>query len=284
MSSWYNPYLFIPFVAWFSSQVYKFLVRWAKGEVNWHLFYTSGGMPSAHSAAVCAVATTALVYEGLASPIFGLSGLFAAVVIYDSFGVRRASGDQAVALNAMLRDDAFKDSRELSTLKLREVLGHKPGEVVAGALLGVAVALLLTLDHWYSQQEWLRKAPTDNEQIIYMIVFASMVGLGLVARTLINKRRWRLTASVKALRQFLFWSLLTIGVLGLWLVLMQNQGIATGEWRLWVVGLLVAAAVLYGMSFIQWLRFIPYRYQQELGALHQPGNHAKRRKNSRKHR
>jgi len=143
MPAWYNPYLFVPFVAWLAAQTIKFIQSLIKGKADARLFYASGGMPSAHSAAVVAVAVTALILEGFASPLFGITGLFAAVVIYDSFGVRRASGDQAIAINAMLRSFSKKKKGELAAIKLREVLGHKPEEVIVGSLIGAVIAITL---------------------------------------------------------------------------------------------------------------------------------------------
>ncbi len=150
LEQWYNPYLFVPFVAWFVAQSIKFIRAAIRGDINLKYFFVSGDMPSAHSAAVCALAVTALVLNGFTSPIFGLSGFFAAVVIYDSFGVRRASGDQAVVINAILRNIDGKAKGKLSSVKVREVLGHKPEEVVVGAILGALIALLLNASHLYN--------------------------------------------------------------------------------------------------------------------------------------
>lgn len=147
LENWYNPYLFVPFVAWLIAQTIKFIRAALRGDVNLRYFFVSGDMPSAHSAAVCALAVTALILNGFTSAIFGLSGFFAAVVIYDSFGVRRASGDQAVVINTILRNIVGKAKGELSTVKVREVLGHKPEEVIVGALLGGLVALLINITH-----------------------------------------------------------------------------------------------------------------------------------------
>jgi uncharacterized protein len=143
LADWYNPYLFVPFAAWLVAQSVKFIRGALKGDPSLRYFFVSGDMPSAHSAAVCALAVTALILNGFSSAIFGLSGFFAAVVIYDSFGVRRASGDQAVVINTILRNIDGKAKGKLSKVKVREVLGHKPSEVVVGALLGTVVALLL---------------------------------------------------------------------------------------------------------------------------------------------
>lgn len=143
MDGWYNPYLAAPFIAWFVAQSIKFVRSALRGQPDVRYFYLSGQMPSAHSAAVTALAVTTLIRDGFTSPIFGVVGLFSAVVIYDSFGVRRASGDQAVAINAILRSLKHNKKVDISTVKLREVLGHKPSEVIAGVVLGGLIAVIM---------------------------------------------------------------------------------------------------------------------------------------------
>src|SRR3990167_2577997 len=143
----YNPYLIIPFVAWFVAHCIKFSLRALNGDVNVRYFYASGGMPSGHSATVLALATTALVHAGWSSPLFGVVAVIAVIVVYDSFGVRRSSGDQAVAINTILKK--LPKDQKLSDLKLREVLGHTPSEVIVGSLLGITVALLMSISVWW---------------------------------------------------------------------------------------------------------------------------------------
>uniref|UniRef100_A0A0D9WQV6 Uncharacterized protein n=1 Tax=Leersia perrieri TaxID=77586 RepID=A0A0D9WQV6_9ORYZ len=62
----------------------------------------SGGMPSTHSAAVVAVATSLGLERGFADSIFGMSVVFAAIVMYDAQGVRREVGNHARVLNKLL--------------------------------------------------------------------------------------------------------------------------------------------------------------------------------------
>ena len=101
----------------------------------------SGGMPSSHSATVCALATAACLEYGSGSFAFAISAFFAIIVMYDAMGVRRETGKQARVLNGMLH--IFKDSgrEDLSPEeKLKEFVGHTPLQVLIGGLLGVAIA------------------------------------------------------------------------------------------------------------------------------------------------
>ena len=68
-------------------------------KINLKRLSESGGMPSAHSALGCSVAIATVQEVGFASPIAALALTFAAVVLYDAMGVRRAAGEQAKAIN-----------------------------------------------------------------------------------------------------------------------------------------------------------------------------------------
>lgn len=69
---------------------------------NWKLVISSGGMPSSHSACVTAACTSIALERGLADSLFGLSVVFAGIVMYDAQGVRRAVGKQAEVINTLI--------------------------------------------------------------------------------------------------------------------------------------------------------------------------------------
>lgn len=102
----------------------------------------SGGMPSSHSATVCALAA-AVYYEYSASSVeFALSLIFAIVVMYDAMGVRRETGIQAKLLNDIIGIFEGMGRNELSAYdRLKEFIGHTPLQVLAGALLGILIAI-----------------------------------------------------------------------------------------------------------------------------------------------
>jgi acid phosphatase family membrane protein YuiD len=105
----------------------------------------SGGMPSCHSAAVCALVTSLVINEGVGSYLVAIAGLLAIVVMYDATGVRRETGNQAKVLNEFI--DLFKkNGSEISNDdRLKEFVGHSPLQVLCGAILGVSFALLYCL-------------------------------------------------------------------------------------------------------------------------------------------
>lgn len=105
----------------------------------------SGGMPSCHSAAVCALVTSLVINEGVGSYFVAIAGLLAIVVMYDATGVRRETGNQAKLLNELI--DMFKKngSNLSNDDKLKEFVGHTPLQVLVGAILGIGFAFLYCL-------------------------------------------------------------------------------------------------------------------------------------------
>jgi acid phosphatase family membrane protein YuiD len=127
-------------LAWLIAQTSKFLILLLRERhVQLRVMTSSGGMPSSHSALVAALATGVGLEDGVQSSLFAVSVVFAAVVLYDAAGVRRAVSHQAVIINRML-EEAIEFQR-FSEKRLMELLGHTPFEVFVGMLLGIATAL-----------------------------------------------------------------------------------------------------------------------------------------------
>lgn len=103
----------------------------------------SGGMPSSHSATVCALAMSAGICFGVESFEFAICFVFASVVMYDAMGVRRETGKQAKLLNIIMEQDWFKLDNEHMQEQLKELVGHTPLQVLAGAILGIILSLAI---------------------------------------------------------------------------------------------------------------------------------------------
>lgn len=137
-----NLILNLAILAWALAQVFKVLLtlltqrRW-----DWRHILSSGGMPSSHSAFVCACAASVGVISGWGSVAFAVAAVVAIVVMYDASNVRRAAGEQAKILNYMM-DHWTEMKPEMFGKELKELLGHTPFQVLMGGLLGVAVGLL----------------------------------------------------------------------------------------------------------------------------------------------
>jgi acid phosphatase family membrane protein YuiD len=107
------------------------------------ILWQTGGMPSSHSAIVCALVTATGITEGISSNFFILTLVFAMIVLRDSMGVRRAAGLQAKALNSLGKQSAERNGFEFNSVK--EIQGHTPLEIIVGALLGILIAVIFHL-------------------------------------------------------------------------------------------------------------------------------------------
>ena len=137
-----NRHLLTALVALAIAQTLKVLFnRWRTKSWTRALFFSTGGMPSSHSALAVALAASVGINEGFGTPLFAISAVLALVVMHDAAGIRRAAGKQAGAINFLfmkLEDQGIKFDT-----KLKELLGHNPIEVLVGALLGFVVALVV---------------------------------------------------------------------------------------------------------------------------------------------
>ena len=137
-----NKVFLVAFWSWFSAQFIKVVLGVIREKrFNYKWFVGSGGMPSSHAALVSGMATSVALYQGFDSGIFALAFVFAVITMFDAQGVRRQSGKQAEALNKIL-DDIYTQ-KGLQEEPLKELFGHTPMQVFAGAFLGVFIALLL---------------------------------------------------------------------------------------------------------------------------------------------
>ena len=131
------------FGAWFVAQLLKTLIfAYLEKQVNWRRMVETGGLPSAHAALVVGLAAGVGLNDGWQSTAFAMSLVYALVVMYDAIGIRREAGKHADLLNELLLISVIKDLYKQRE-KLKELLGHTPIEVFAGALIGVVMALLV---------------------------------------------------------------------------------------------------------------------------------------------
>lgn len=105
----------------------------------------SGGMPSCHSATVCALTTSVIINEGVHSPFFAIAAILSIIVMYDAMGVRRETGIQAKVLNELTEVIEKMGSDLSNDEKLKEFVGHTPIQVFVGAVLGIIIALIYCL-------------------------------------------------------------------------------------------------------------------------------------------
>jgi uncharacterized protein len=137
-----NRILLVAIAACLIAQVLKLIIDLIQnGKVSAKVLTTTGGMPSAHSALVTALATGVGQSSGWKSADFAIAAIFAIIVMYDAAGVRQAAGKQARILNQMV-DELFSEDHKFNEEKLKELLGHTPVQVIAGSILGIAITWL----------------------------------------------------------------------------------------------------------------------------------------------
>ncbi len=118
------------------------------------LIFSTGGMPSSHTAAVTALTTSIGIIEGFGTTLFAASFVFSVIIMFDASGVRRQAGKHAELLNELVRDvqyfvgearDWHKKEDYQKRQELKELLGHKPIEVFFGAVTGIIIGIIYTL-------------------------------------------------------------------------------------------------------------------------------------------
>ena len=141
-----NPFLLIGLSSWFWAQLIKTIIHAiVTKSIDFTRLIGDGGMPSGHSATVCAVATSAGILYGLGSFPFAISVIVAIIVMHDAMGVRHETGEQAKVLNQMIDqwiDISEKNSPFLQNMHLKEMVGHTPLQVMAGMVVGIVVGCL----------------------------------------------------------------------------------------------------------------------------------------------
>jgi hypothetical protein len=136
-----NQVLLVAIIACLVAQLCKLFVELTKNrKFNLRSLVTTGGMPSAHSAFVAALAAGVGQTVGWSSPEFAIALIFAVIVMYDAAGVRQAAGKQARILNQII-DELFSE-KEFNEDRLKELLGHTPFQVIVGLILGIAISCL----------------------------------------------------------------------------------------------------------------------------------------------
>lgn len=131
-------------LSWFIAQTIKVIHTFiVERRFDFTKFVSSGGMPSSHASFVMSLTTAIGLVHGWDSTYFAISLSVSLVIMYDAAGVRRAVGKQAIILNRMLEDMQHKKKKIITEQRLKELIGHTPVEVFAGAILGIIIANLM---------------------------------------------------------------------------------------------------------------------------------------------
>ncbi len=136
-----NVWFWSALLSWCVAQITKMICGFCKTRrIDFTYMVSTGGMPSAHSALVCGLATSIGLTEGFGSPMCVLAIAVACITMFDASTVRYAAGLQARLLNELV-DEFFKE-HHVSEIKLKELLGHTRLEVLMGMIIGILTAIL----------------------------------------------------------------------------------------------------------------------------------------------
>ena len=129
-------------LSWFIAQIIKVILTLIKDKkLDFTRMFGSGGMPSSHASFTVSLAVAIGMEMGFSEVEFALAAAFTIVVMYDATGIRRSAGEQAAILNKIV-EQFGKETLQDTGKKLKELLGHTPKQVFAGAILGIFVAII----------------------------------------------------------------------------------------------------------------------------------------------
>ena len=116
-------------------------------KINFNRMFETGGMPSSHSAFIVSLTVGIGRINGVNSSIFALSFVMACIIMYDAMGIRRAAGQHAKLLNIIMSSENQNENTKfgLPQIKLKELLGHTPFEVLGGIVLGLIMGFVFPL-------------------------------------------------------------------------------------------------------------------------------------------
>ncbi len=142
---WYgifaNKVLWVTLLSWVVAQGLKIIIGLVQGKkFNFYWILRTGGMPSAHSAAVSSLAFSLGREMGYSSPMFALAAILALITMFDAQTWRRSIGVQARMLNLIMDD--IQQRKKIEEKKIKELMGHTPIEVFVGATIGFIVFLM----------------------------------------------------------------------------------------------------------------------------------------------
>ena len=139
----HNPFFITSVSSWAIAQVLKVIINFiVTKELSWERLFGDGGMPSGHSATVSSLAMFSALVYGTGSFQFAVCGILAIIVCHDAMGVRLETGKQAMMINEIIE---VLSSEDLPEVKLKELVGHTPVQVIMGVLIGAVNAVVLYL-------------------------------------------------------------------------------------------------------------------------------------------
>ncbi|MHB8903783.1 MAG: divergent PAP2 family protein [Patescibacteria group bacterium] len=138
-------YLICPIIAFILAQGAKVFIRSLNHKITLHDFFAYSDMPSGHTAVVVGLVSIIGLKDGLSSPFFAISFVFATIVIVDAIGLRNYLGAHGRTLNILVKDLKEDEFLDRTYPKQLEHIGHTPLQVLVGAVVGIITSLVA----WY---------------------------------------------------------------------------------------------------------------------------------------
>ena len=114
-------------------------------ETQMSYLFTTGGMPSSHTATTFSLSTSIAIISGFDSTIFAVAATLTFIVMHDACNIRYAAGKQAKIINewSQILSKIHQDGK-FTPENLKTMLGHTFPQVLVGALLGIFIGICST--------------------------------------------------------------------------------------------------------------------------------------------
>ncbi len=143
MENNYNTFL-IPIITLIVTRIIKFGIFYFRHDRDFAYTFkhamSYGHMPSVHTALMTSMITSVGYYVGVTSGAFAVAVVVAIIVIDDATRLRVYMGHHSEYIN-LLKEKVGIDKEKYPDLKER--MGHRLSEVIAGAFIGFGLTLLL---------------------------------------------------------------------------------------------------------------------------------------------
>lgn len=133
--------IIVPLTCGLLAQFVKFVIFSIKHGLDWRFLLEYGHMPSSHTAMMSALIFSIAYWNGPSSPSFAVALVITVLVVSDAMRLRMYIGSYGRTLNNLL--DHLRIEEDKDSYKLKERVGHRPIEILAGIFLGVFASLVL---------------------------------------------------------------------------------------------------------------------------------------------
>jgi hypothetical protein len=209
-----SPYLIIPFVTVIVSQVLKFAVYAFSNEIDFGKLLERGGKISTRIAAVVAIMVTALAVDGLAASVAGLTVAFGALYIWEKL--------------------------DLATLR----------QLLVGALIGLFTGIILSVEYWRDDLDWLFAKPSTSEVNTEFIIFGAVLVLSELMNFAVRRKSVRKLPTSRKLSRAFRLTLTLPALFGLFFTFAQRETLGMFDIRIWTY--LVYAWIVVGTAWAWW--------------------------------